>query len=243
MIVCSATAGNNPGGWRILLLVGRVESMTMRLADLGELVERHYVELYRYARRLSGSNTDAEDLVQEAFLTLQAKGGQVREPAALRAWLYRVVRNAFLQHRRAPAQALRRYLPEESFHNLSDPASLGDDPPDFDSEALQAALLQLPEEYRSALVLHYFGGLICREIAGQLQVPLGTVLSRISRGKALLREYLQPGVSGEMRATATVTVGARRPDGSLDEALQVLAGGATESPAAHEETWTGQTGS
>ncbi|MFM7161587.1 MAG: RNA polymerase sigma factor [Planctomycetaceae bacterium] len=166
--------------------------MTTNLSELSGLVDRHYAELYRYARRLSGSQADAEDLVQEAFLTLQAKGGQVRDPTARRAWLFRVVRNAYLQRVRSPAQAVTERLSDDLLRELCDPASLEPESLDFDSEALQQALMQLPEEYRSALLLHYFRGLVCREIAAHLQIPLGTVLSRISRGKAALRELLCP---------------------------------------------------
>lgn len=199
--VCQ-TAGNNDTTSRIFTLVGPVTRMTTNLSELSGLVERHYAELYRYARRLSGSQADAEDLVQEAFLTLQAKGGQVRDPAARRAWLFRVVRNAYLQRVRSPAHAATGRLSDDLLRDLCDPASLEPEALDFDGEALQQALLQLPEEYRSALLLHYFRGLACREIAQQLRVPLGTVLSRISRGKAALRGLLCP---------APVSVGATTP--------------------------------
>lgn len=177
-------------------LVGRVSAMTTELSELSGLVERHYAELYRYALRLSGSSADAEDLVQDAFLTLQSKGGQIREATARRAWLYQVVRNAYLQRLRAPAQAHTQLLSAELLHSLCDPASLQSEDLEFDIEALQQALLRIPEEYRAALLLHYGAGLVCREIAVQLQVPLGTVLSRISRGKAALRALLCPEVVG-----------------------------------------------
>jgi RNA polymerase sigma-70 factor (ECF subfamily) len=156
--------------------------------DMNGLVDRFYAELYRYALRLSGSASEAEDLVQEAFLTAQAKGGQIRDVGEARAWLYTVLRNVYLQQVRSPGRQRARSLDQ-----VPEPWSAGDPRDlnlDFDGEALQRALQDLCEEYRTPLVLYYFGHLSYREIAAQLQVPLGTVMSRLARAKGWLRDRL-----------------------------------------------------
>ena len=152
------------------------------------LVDRFYAELYRYALRLSGSASEADDLVQEAFLTAQAKGRQIRDWSEARAWLYTVLRNAYLQQLRSPGRQRARPLDQ-----APEPWSAGDPRElnlDFDGEALQRALQDLCEEYRTPLVLYYFGHLSYREIATQLKVPMGTVMSRLARAKGWLRERL-----------------------------------------------------
>lgn len=152
------------------------------------LVDRFYAELYRYALRLSGSASEAEDLVQEAFLTAQAKGAQIRDLTEARAWLYTVLRNVYLAQLRSPGRQRARPLDQ-----VPEPWSEGDPRHlnfDFDGEVLQRALQELSEEFRTPLVLYYFGDLSYREIAAQLQVPLGTVMSRLARAKGWLRDRL-----------------------------------------------------
>lgn len=157
---------------------------------VAELAKRHYERVYRYAFRLAGSSADAEDLCQETFVKAQEKLNQLREPAKATGWLLSICRNQYLQRCRR-----RQRLPEATLESL---AELCDDPdPSFsltevDGEALQLALLELPEEFRSALLLFYFEELSYQEIAEQMQVPIGTVMSRLARGKAHLRRRLTP---------------------------------------------------
>ncbi len=162
--------------------------MPPRAVDMNELVDRHYAEVYRYAHRLCGSASEADDLVQEAFLTAQCKGEQIRDAAGARAWLYTVVRNVYLKQLRSPGRR-RGHALEQTPEPVAacDPLELN---LDFDAEALQNALLELSEEYRTPLLLYYFGDLSYREIADQMQVPIGTVMSRLSRAKSWLRDRL-----------------------------------------------------
>lgn len=163
--------------------------MPSESVDMNGLVDRFYAELYRYALRLSGSASEADDLVQEAFLTAQAKGGQIRDWREARAWLYTVLRNAYLQQLRSPGRQRVRPLDQAPEPwSAGDPAELNSD---FDGEALQRALQDLCEEYRTPLVLYYFGHLSYREIAAHLQVPMGTVMSRLARAKDWLRARLK----------------------------------------------------
>jgi len=151
---------------------------------LTDLVERYYTLLYRYAYRLTGSEADAEDLTQQAFLTAQAKWDQLREEGKAKSWLFTIARNAYLKELRAPT-CLASSVLDELPGPMSDAAES-----DFDEEQLQNVLNDLPEEFRSPVVLFYFEEFSYREIAEQMEVPVGTVMSRLARAKAYLRQRL-----------------------------------------------------
>ena len=155
-----------------------------RQQRVAELIGQHYELLYRVSFRLTGSVADAEDLTQQTFLTAQQKLEQLRQTESAKSWLLAIMRHHFFRNRsRAAKQSVRLdSLPEPS---CSTPAPNGDD-----SEELQAALNDLPEEFRFPLVLFYFHELSYQEIATELSVPLGTVMSRLSRGKEHLRRRL-----------------------------------------------------
>jgi len=152
---------------------------------LAELIDRHYALVYRYACRLSGSATDAEDLTQQTFLQAQARWDQLREPAAAKNWLCAIVRNAYLRSLRTPV----RSIPLDS---APEPCAVPSAPEEIDPQTLQAALDELPEEFRTPLVLFYFEEFTYKDIAAQLDVPMGTVMSRLARGKEHLRRRLSP---------------------------------------------------
>jgi len=151
--------------------------------DIGQLVEHYYSLLYRFAYRLSGTAADAEDLTQQTFLTAQRKLDQLREAASVRSWLCSILRNLFLKTRRRQTMASLEVLPEPEGERNSDP-------PEFDSETLQQVLGELPEEFRTPLILFYFEEFSYREIAEQMQVPLGTIMSRLARGRSQLKSKL-----------------------------------------------------
>jgi RNA polymerase sigma-70 factor (ECF subfamily) len=157
-----------------------------RVRAVTRLVDEHYEFLYRFAVRLTGSGADAEDLVQQAFLTAHAKFEQLREPDKARAWLIVVVRNAFRKSLRRDRPLLLSTVsdpPEPSQNGIGDRL--------IDSESVQAALNELPEEFRTPLILFYFEELSYKQIADLLEVPIGTVMSRLSRGKTHLRSRLR----------------------------------------------------
>lgn len=186
-----------------------------RSSAIAEWVARHYERVYRYAYRLAGSAGDAEDLTQETFVKAQERLAQLRDPERAAGWLLAIARNLFLQKRRQEQRA--RELPMESLEELSDDAETAWLADDLDPEALQAALLELPEEFRTALVLFYFEELPYKEIAEALGVPIGTVMSRLARGKAHLRRRLtQAAETPPARAVPDAVPGAvpalRRPD-------------------------------
>lgn len=152
---------------------------------LTQLVEEQYASLYRFAYRLCGSSADAEDLTQQTFLSAAIKWDQLRDTARARSWLFTILRNQYLKKLRREAAIM--------WERLDDAVDPGDEELielDVDSELLQRALDQLPEEFRVTLILFYFEEFSYQEIAEQLGVPLGTVMSRLARSKAHLRKQL-----------------------------------------------------
>lgn len=154
-------------------------------SKLFELVERYYALLYRYAYRLAGSEADAEDLTQHAFLIAQTKLDQLRDEARARPWLCTIVRNAYLKDLRT-----KGCLPLAALDQVAEPASPAACESDFDQEQLQNVLNDLPEEFRSPVILFYFEEFSYKEIAEHMGVPLGTIMSRLARAKAYLRHRL-----------------------------------------------------
>ena len=170
-----------------------------RTVGVEQLVGEHYASLYRYAYRLTGSAADAEDLTQEVFCKAQAKQDQLRDPGAARAWLFTILRNAYLHRLRTD----RRHLSLEEIGRHPRTASRSAcrrwNPSGFSKRSNE-----MPEAFRTPVILYYFEEFSYRDIAGQMEVPLGTVMSRLARGKAFLRgRLLSPEVAAEPRRRAT----------------------------------------
>jgi len=157
-------------------------------AAIRELVEAHYDSLYRYAFRLSGSAADAEDLTQDAFGKAIARHGQLRDATKARGWLFRILRNDYLHSVRDERR--RKVVSLESVGEL--PAEPPESPPDVDPTRLQGVLNELDESFRTPLILFYFEDFSYREIAEQMDLPIGTVMSRLARAKGYLRTRLAP---------------------------------------------------
>jgi RNA polymerase sigma-70 factor, ECF subfamily len=153
--------------------------------DIAQLVAEHHQAVYRYAYRLTRSVQDAEDLTQQAFLAAQRKMRQLRNVGSARSWLYAILRNRFLKDRLRRRPALATDLPL----NLE---SVTDAPPikDGDGDRLQGALNRLPDASRLVVLMFYFEECSYREIAERLNVPIGTVMSRLARAKGHLRSLL-----------------------------------------------------
>jgi RNA polymerase sigma-70 factor (ECF subfamily) len=158
-------------------------------AVVERLVDGCYAALYRYAYRLAGSAAEAEDLTQETFCRAQDCLDQLRDLDRARPWLFRILRNAYLHRLRS-----QRREATISLDVVGDlPERLPDPLPDVDPEQLQNALNQLPELYRTPVILYYFEDFSYRDIAEQMELPIGTVMSRLARARAHLRESLLPG--------------------------------------------------
>ncbi len=146
--------------------------------------------IYTVAYRLTGNRDDAQDLVQEVLVRVQ-RGLRTYEPGSLRGWLSRITTNAFLDDARRRQRRPQVSLPDEPDLVLpSSPSAAAESEAAGLSDELQHALGTLPDDYRIAVVLSDVAGLSYQEIAEQLDVPVGTVRSRIHRGRLGLREAL-----------------------------------------------------
>lgn len=154
--------------------------------DFEQLVEVFYVPLYRFALSLSREPCDAADLTQQTFLLWAAKGHQLREQSKVKTWLFTTLYREFLRCERKRSQ--QRECDRES--QFSDVQSLPVAATQLDGDAVVRALLELDEIYRAPLSLFYLQEHSYKEIAEVLDLPPGTVMSRISRGKAELRKKL-----------------------------------------------------
>lgn len=157
-----------------------------RHPQIEDLVTDHYESVYRFAYRLSGMASEAEDLTQETFCQAQQKIAQLRDVAAARGWLFSIVRNGYLHRLRS-----RKAAKTVSLDETAEPIDRWDaDPLVIEPEKLQDVLNELPEAFRTPLVLYFFEEFSYRQIAEQIGVPMGTVMSRLARAKAYLRERL-----------------------------------------------------
>ncbi|MCA9121538.1 MAG: sigma-70 family RNA polymerase sigma factor [Planctomycetaceae bacterium] len=153
---------------------------------LRELVEQHYSAIYGYAYRLSGSVADAEDLTQQTFMIAHQKLHQVREEDKVIGWLYTIARTSFLKSRRRqrPSAATNYELNVEEI-----PEAFPRDSP-FDEERLQAAINELDEDFKLCVTMFYYEELSYKEISDRLEIPIGTVMSRLARAKGRLRHAI-----------------------------------------------------
>ncbi|MGM0491083.1 MAG: RNA polymerase sigma factor [Planctomycetota bacterium] len=154
--------------------------------SIGRLVRDYHQDVFRYAYRLVGQVSDAEDLSQQTFLVAQQKLDQIRDGSKARQWLLAVLRSCFVKSR-------RRRRPMAAANLEVDLNQVCVKPPgheEVDSELLQAALDELPDQYRLMLVMFYFDELSYKDMARELGLPLGTVMSRLARAKVRLRESL-----------------------------------------------------
>jgi RNA polymerase sigma-70 factor (ECF subfamily) len=172
--------------------------------DVVDLVRRFHADLYRYAYRLTGSVADAEDLTQQAYLIAQRKLHQVREAEKVKGWLYAVLRSCFLKSCRKgqPITATAADLQVDQI-----PQEMVEDDL-FDRAELQAALDQLPDEFRLVVLMFYFEDRSYKDIATALEIPIGTVMSRLARGKGRLRKLLLDNGSPDHPGSAAQSISA-----------------------------------
>jgi len=155
-----------------------------------EVARSHGRFLYTVAYRLTGNREDAEDLVQEVLLRVR-RGLETYQPGSLEGWLSRIATNAFLDDVRRKKRRPLDLLPDDPDLVLP-PSSAADEAlaAQVLPDDIQAALGRLPEEFRAAVVLCDVVGQSYQEISKTLDVPVGTVRSRIHRGRAMLRKAL-----------------------------------------------------
>lgn len=159
-----------------------------------QLVDAHYTPLYRFALSLTKNSSDAGDLTQQTFFIWAKQGHALREEGKAKSWLFTTLYREFLRGRRRGERvtALEDLGPVEA-----DPAAPEVDVvAGMDAGMVVEALQEVDEVYRVPLTLFYLQDLSYREIAEMIEAPIGTVMSRLSRGKAQLRAVLARKESG-----------------------------------------------
>jgi RNA polymerase sigma factor (sigma-70 family) len=164
--------------------------------EFEDLVRAHYASLYRFALSLTHSESDAGDLTQQTFLIWGSKGHQLRDRSRARTWLFTTLHREFLRMRRHQIR-----FPQTELNEV-DPELPFVEPEQIDILKLDdvlRSLAQVEPLYRAALSLFYVEEMSYREMADILGVPIGTVQSRLSRGKARLRQLLAADSAARMK--------------------------------------------
>lgn len=166
------------------------------------LVDRHGPMVLRACRAVLGDPHEAEDAFQATFLILAIKAGSIRRRESLASWLHGVAHNVAASARAASARRRRH----EEHAGRDRPAAVAEAAPDDLAAAVHEELGRLPERYRSALILCHLDGLTQHQAAARLGWPVGTVQSRLARGREKLRgRLLRRGLAPAAVATALAT--------------------------------------
>ena len=155
--------------------------------DLSNLVDQYYGPLYRFAYSLTASEADACDLVQETFYVWMRKGHQLQQPTKVKSWLFTTLHRQFLQARRHSNR-----FPEVAFETAEAelPTVAAARTAELDAHLVARLIAQLDAAFQSAVALFYLEDYAYAEIAEILELPVGTVKSRLSRGVAQLRHLM-----------------------------------------------------
>lgn len=152
-------------------------------------VERYAKDLYRYAYWLSRNREQAQDIVQEAMLRGWRAYPRLREHAAIKSWLFSIVRNEYLRTLESPAPPL------ESLEDIDVP----DERSGGAALEMRDALSSLPASYAEPLTLQVLGGFSCREIAAMLGTTEGATMTRLTRARQALKRLVAPAGARERR--------------------------------------------
>lgn len=160
-------------------------------------------DLYNFARKLTKSKSDAEDLTQETYLRAFEKLDQFKPGTNCKSWLFTIMYHLFMDfHKKAENHYTfvemeeTRYIYQDSTHPAEPPIYLDEKDGDLynlaqiSQEDIEKALDQLPEKYKTLIILRDFRGFSYREVAEISKLPMGTVMSRLFRGRKLLRRFI-----------------------------------------------------
>lgn len=150
--------------------------------------------LRRFARTLAHSVHDADDLVQIAIERALARCGQLRSDASIAAWMFGILKNAWIDEIRARKRRDRLFAPAEAGEQVGDDGSEAQ----VAALSIHAAMARLPEEQQLAIALVLIEGLSYKEAAAIMDVPIGTLTSRLARAREALQRMLTP-VGGDTR--------------------------------------------
>jgi RNA polymerase sigma-70 factor (ECF subfamily) len=160
--------------------------------NLESIVSEYYAPLYRFALSLARHESEAADLTQQTFFILAQRSHQIRDVSKIKCWLFTTLRREFLRNARHQSNHPEvEFLPDHHDSPIVDAPAVRL----ADARIVLDALKNVDETYRTALELFYLGELSYREIAGILEIPIGTVMSRLSRGKDQLKALLSTAIA------------------------------------------------
>lgn len=155
--------------------------------ELQTIADEHYQNLYRFALSLTRSGDDAWDLTQEAFLKLAQNRSSIRSTKAIKSWLYTTLYREFIRISKRSS----RYENWEDFDTVeTNTHSRADQLKKLEANDVMDCLMRVKEGYRQVVSLYFLESYSYKEIADILNVPIGTVMSRLSRGKEMLKAAL-----------------------------------------------------
>lgn len=152
-----------------------------------DLVATYYQPLYKFAYSLGKSPENAADLTQQTFLIYAEKGHTLRDPSKVKSWLFTSLYREFLRQNRRSQTVTT--VDQEILETRHDP-SLTSSVRQLEGNEAMETLATLDPVYREPLTLFYMDDMAYKEIAEILDIPIGTVMSRLARGKALLKKKL-----------------------------------------------------
>jgi RNA polymerase sigma-70 factor, ECF subfamily len=164
----------------------RHESMTAAPEEISEGIVELLPRLRRFARSLSRNQHDADDLTQAVVERALRNLGQFKAGASLASWMFGIMKNAWIDHRRASVRRGEVALPEDSGEHPA--VSPGD--ADLNLWSVSEAMSKLPEDQRLAIALVLVEGMSYKEAAEVLEIPIGTLTSRLARGRTALAAAL-----------------------------------------------------
>ncbi len=171
--------------------------------EFERLVKEFYMPLFNFGLSLSRNRSDAADLTQHTFYTWARKGHQLRDPSKAKTWLFTTLYREFLARRRQG----QRFVDLEGDAILVEPLQIASTVVEaLDAAIVREALETLEDRYRAPVTLFYMKQHTYREIAQILEIPIGTVMSRLSRGKEELRTRLLDFADREARKVVALPV-------------------------------------
>lgn len=158
------------------------------MSEFQELVDAHYQPLYRFAYSMAKDPDKAADLVQQTFCVWAEKGHQLKDRSKAKTWLFTTLYREFLAGNRRSTKYTETDLDSVDYQLQADSVEPGRN---IDAQRAVDVLNSLDETFRAPLALFFLQQHSYKEIAVILDIPMGTVMSRISRGKSLLRKKMQ----------------------------------------------------
>ena len=159
------------------------------MTEFEQLVDDHYEGLYRFALSLAKNRDIAADLVQQTYCIWAQKGDQLKDRSKAKTWLFTTLHREFLAHYRRAKKYSDAEITEGMMGEAAPPSG-GDAESQMDSQRALELLADLDEVFRAPITLFYLKQHRYKEIAAILDIPIGTVMSRISRAKGMLKRAM-----------------------------------------------------